>query len=253
MDRFFEELKKKRAEKNITQQEIADRLDISIKQYQNYEYKTIPPHEKLLKLNEIFDYDFSKIIYQEKVPREIDQANEEQPDYLTKRRNLKNGTVELLKQLPYDPIINTDIDIAASEPDIELYDDNNKSPEDYYYIPEFSGCRAFNVYSDSMEPKIPKGCKIFAKKVEDWQEVLELGQIYAIGLHDGRRFIKVIKKSKEKGKDYFLLHSENSEYDDWDLPKEKIRSIWLIDGWMNKATQSTYFVLSLDKNNKRKK
>lgn len=67
---FFETIKKLREASPYTQQQMANKLNISIKQYQNYESKTIPPHDKLHKLNEIFNYDLSKIIYQENVPRE---------------------------------------------------------------------------------------------------------------------------------------------------------------------------------------
>lgn len=143
----------------------------------------------------------------------------------------------------YQPIPVYDVDIAASN--LELYDDKSALPEDFYYIPEFSGCRAFNVYSDSMEPLIPKGSRIFARRIDDWQTVLEYGQVYAVGLMDGRRFIKYVKKAESK--EDFRLVSENDFYDDFDVPKNKVRSIWLIDGWMNKHTQSTFFVLKDNK------
>lgn len=145
--------------------------------------------------------------------------------------------------MKYEPIPSYDIDIAAANSENqEMFDDKSMRAEDYYFIPEFSGCRAFNVYSDSMEPKIQKGSKIFARRVEDWAEVLEPGQVYAVGLHDGRRFLKIINFNK-KNPNEFILVSANPAYGDFPVNKSKIRSIWLIDGWMNKSTQSTYFVL----------
>lgn len=68
MNKFFKKLKELREASPFTQQQIADKLGISIKQYQNYEVKTIPPHDKLMKLNQILQYDLSKLIYEEKVP-----------------------------------------------------------------------------------------------------------------------------------------------------------------------------------------
>lgn len=160
-------------------------------------------------------------------------ANEPPPTYQTKRFNLKINPL-------YEPIPVHDIDIPAGN--YEMSNDKNETAVDYYYIPEFSGTRAFNVYSDSMEPLISKGAKIFAKKIEEWNEYLELGQVYSVGMNDGRRFLKYIKKGSTV--DRFLLVSENNHYDDFEIPKNKIRSVWLIDGWMNKQTQSTFFVLN---------
>ena len=149
----------------------------------------------------------------------------------------------------YEPIPIYDIDIAAANSkDMDLYDDRPANVNDYYYIPEFSGCRAFNVYSDSMEPLISKGARIFAKKIDDWQLHLEYGQVYSIGMKGGRRYLKYIKKSSDK--EYFLLESANPHYESFEIPKKDIRSIWIIDGWMNKHTQSTFFVLKLDQNGK---
>lgn len=148
----------------------------------------------------------------------------------------------------FDPIPYHDIDIAAaSSKDLELYDDKNPLSQDHYYIPEFSGCRAFNCFSDSMDPLIKKGSKIFARKLDNWHEFIEFGQVYAVGMTDGRRFLKYIKKGHRK--DRFLLVSENKHYEDFEVPFHLIRSIWLIDGSMDKMTQSTFFVLKYPNNN----
>lgn len=141
-----------------------------------------------------------------------------------------------------------DVDIAAANgANMELHNDKGTVPEDYYYIPEFSGCRAFNCFSDSMEPVIMKGSKIFARKIDNWQDFIEYGQIYAVGMNDGRRFLKYIKKASKPDK--FLLVSENKHYDDFEVPMHLVRSVWLIDGSMDKRTQSTFFILKYDNPN----
>jgi phage repressor protein C with HTH and peptisase S24 domain len=94
-----------------------------------------------------------------------------------------------------------------------------------------------------MEPLIRKGARMFIKQIEDWQSVLEYGQIYVVGLNDGRRFLKYIKKSEEDPRKNFLLVSHNEGYEPFEVPKEKIKSIWMVDGWMNKHTQSTFHML----------
>ncbi|WP_445453140.1 S24 family peptidase [Flavobacterium sp. 25HG05S-40] len=129
-----------------------------------------------------------------------------------------------------------DIDFSAGN-DIVTMDNNGISKPDYYMdVPEFAGCTAFRAYSDSMERLIKSGSILFGTKVEEWNLHLEYGQIYGIICNDGRRYLKYIRRHLENHKDLFLLKSENNNYDDFDIPKRAIRSVWLIHGWLNKRT-----------------
>lgn len=128
-----------------------------------------------------------------------------------------------------------EIDFAAGNALTML--DNNKATPDYYMdVPEFAGCTAFRAYSDSMERLIKSGSILFGTKVEEWNVHLEFGQIYGIVCNDGRRYLKYIRKFKENPKEYFSLFSENSSYDDFEIPINAIRNIWLIHGWLNRRT-----------------
>jgi len=118
---------------------------------------------------------------------------------------------------------------------LETFDTETITPEYYMDIPQFSGCKAFRAYSDSMENLIKSGATLFGKKIDNWQEHLEYGQIYGIITTDGRRYLKYIRRAQNSN-EYFLLRSENQNYDDFDMPKKSIRSIWLIDGWINRRT-----------------
>lgn len=62
------ELKQRRLEKAYTQAEVANLLNITWRHYVNYENDHWPPHEQLLKLNTIFQYDFSIHIYGRRHP-----------------------------------------------------------------------------------------------------------------------------------------------------------------------------------------
>ena len=127
-----------------------------------------------------------------------------------------------------------DVDFAAG--DIEFYNGQSTIQAAYTMdIPEFSGCTAFRTYGDSMAKLIRSGDILFGTRIEDWQSHLEYGQIYGIICMDKRRYLKFIRKS-QKEETHFLLKSENENYDDFLLPKSKIKSIWLIHGWMNKRT-----------------
>lgn len=126
-----------------------------------------------------------------------------------------------------------DTDFVAG--DVDFYDDNSSiSPAYSMDIPEFSGCTAFRTYNNSMEKLIYSGDILFATKEEDWQDSLEYGQIYGIVTLTGRRFLKYIRKDDKKPETHFLLRSENPDYDDFHVAKEKIKSIWLIHGWLKK-------------------
>jgi len=128
-----------------------------------------------------------------------------------------------------------DIDFSAG-PGIATMDITQVQPDYYMDVPEFSGCTAFRAYSDSMEKLIKSGSILFGTKVDEWNVHLEYGQIYGIICNDGRRYLKYIRRHLENHKEWFLLKSENESYDDFDLPKKAIRSVWLIHGWLNKRT-----------------
>lgn len=129
-----------------------------------------------------------------------------------------------------------DVDFAAGG-DIAFYEDNNAVTPSYTMdIPEFGGCTAFRTYGDSMSPLVRSGSILFGTIVANWQSHLEYGQIYGIVCLDQRKYLKYIRKDPQNPQTHFLLRSENPEYDDFELPKEAIKSVWLIHGWINKRT-----------------
>lgn len=146
-------------------------------------------------------------------------------------KSKRNKVLGAYSQVPY-----YDVDFIAGNT-METVDSGAIQPSYYMNVPIFKDCAAFNCYSDSMQPVISKGCIIFCTYVKDWQDVLEYGQIYAISLHDNRRFLKYIMRHPEKTETHFMLRSENLHYDSFDVPKSKIKGVWLVHGWMNKNTQ----------------
>ena len=127
-----------------------------------------------------------------------------------------------------------DIDFAAG--DVEFYEDQHIITPAYQMdIPEFSGCTAFRTYNNSMEKIIHSGDILFGTNELQWRDGVEYGQVYGIVCKDRRKFLKYIRKSQDKEETHFLLRSENdAEYDDFSFPKDKIKSIWLIHGWLKK-------------------
>lgn len=128
-----------------------------------------------------------------------------------------------------------DIDIAAGI--YEMFDDtNNLTPAYYMDIPEYYGCKGFRVYSNSMAPLITPGSIIFCKEIQDWNDYIEYGEIYAIYAGEKVKTIKYIRRSKDETK--FILRSHNTvEYDDFEIPKKDIKSLWIVEGWQLKKKQ----------------
>lgn len=128
------------------------------------------------------------------------------------------------------PFYNSDFMAGTLE---TIHNDGSDHPDYFMDIPEFSGCTAFRAFGDSMEPIIKSSCILFGTKEEEWNVSLEYGQIYGITMLNGRRYLKYIRRADDH-KNMFLLKSENSSYDDFEVRKDKIKNIWLIQGWLDK-------------------
>jgi transcriptional regulator with XRE-family HTH domain len=63
MNALAKALREHRKEKGLTQTDVAVFLNITLRQYMNYEKNHWPPHEQLLKLNKLFNHNFEKYIY----------------------------------------------------------------------------------------------------------------------------------------------------------------------------------------------
>lgn len=96
---FFSELKRIRKLRKITQQEMAAKLGISDTQYQNYETKTIPPHENLLEINMILGVDLSRHIYQDKLGKNDNELLRELQE-LVKKFSSSDDDRKTIRNLP---------------------------------------------------------------------------------------------------------------------------------------------------------
>ena len=189
-----------RNEKNITQSQLAEELDISPSAIGMYEQGRRKPSYELLE--EICDY-FN-----------VDM------DYLMGRSDIKNRYQAGLKydwENKKEEKSNIDIDtINTDYIMIPLYESISagygaSNSEFIEMIPVFglkkNGTTYFavKVEGDSMEPKIPNGSTIIIKK----DIAIENGEIGAFCLND-ENFVKQKKLIKDK----LVLHSFNLAYDD---------------------------------------
>lgn len=86
-----------------------------------------------------------------------------------------------------------------------------------------------NVVGNSMRPIINHGDIIALKRVKDWNSFMLYGEMYAI-ITDDFRTIRVVTKSENN--DYVRLVPLNTDslYCEQDIPKDKIRSIYIVKG-----------------------
>lgn len=164
------------------------------------------------------------------------QASYSVPTIMPSGDILKVGGGKFPRKKPDGRILIPFYDIDFTAGDIELFDDFNELAPTYMLdIPEFYGCTAFRVFNNSMEKLIKSGATLFGTKVNEWQDHLEYGPMYGIVCTDKRKYLKYIRKAQGKEETHFLLRSENiEEYDDFYIPKSKIKSLWLIHGALNR-------------------
>ncbi|MFV0501746.1 MAG: helix-turn-helix transcriptional regulator [Bacteroidales bacterium] len=84
------------------------------------------------------------------------------------------------------------------------------------------------ISGDSMFPTYKPTTYVQIRKIENWKEYIEAGNIYVLVLNDGRRLIKEIRNSQIDKENYFLLHSHNPNYEQQEIPKKLIASIWIV-------------------------
>ncbi|MCS2917556.1 S24 family peptidase [Parabacteroides merdae] len=86
-----------------------------------------------------------------------------------------------------------------------------------------------------MEPVIYNGNRVVIREIFNWEDIF-YGQIYLI-LLDEYRMIKYIRRYEQDEKNYIILRSENSGYDDIKLHKSKIRKLFIVENILSVKTQ----------------
>lgn len=90
---------------------------------------------------------------------------------------------------------------------------------------------------NSMSPVIPPGAVLQIRRVDDWQDYFGYGNVFVLWLKDDRRITKLVKRYDPDPKNYIMCCSYNSDADDEELPKSKIREVWKVvnvlirEGW----------------------
>lgn len=82
------------------------------------------------------------------------------------------------------------------------------------------------VYGESMTPRYPNGSHILIRPLPRWREWLELGNAYVLELADWRRTIKIVRRGSTP--DSYRLECYNVDFDTTEIPKSLIEHIWQV-------------------------
>jgi len=117
-----------------------------------------------------------------------------------------------------------DIDATCGLSDTRTFADI--TVEGYVDIPPVSkGTVIIRAHGDSMNPTIQDNDYIAIRRLETWDYIM-FGHIYIIELPDYRA-VKRIRRGSDDG--HVILRSDNDNYDDVEIPKADIRSLWIVE------------------------
>lgn len=111
-----------------------------------------------------------------------------------------------------------------------LVNDQTRTPDYYIDFEPYNrnGVIWCNISGHSMEPEINNGDFIALRKIEDWQNYLTMGEIYAIVTTNGLRTVKRVRKGGTP--DSYTLVPSNKDYDEQEIEKRMIMTIFEVMG-----------------------
>lgn len=112
----------------------------------------------------------------------------------------------------------------------ELIPPNSENPEYLIKMPGYESATLWcNASGHSMEPEINNGDIIALQRIHDFS-FLPFGDVYGIITTNGLRTIKRLGKSSDPS--CYRLIPTNKDYDEQDIPKDKIRIVYRVLGAM---------------------
>lgn len=149
------------------------------------------------------------------------------------REWLLYGEGEMLKTADDESLVNYTDGVPYYDEDFVLGFNEigfpfSENPSFLVRMPRYQNATLWcNATGDSMEPEINNGDVVALQIVED-HSFLVYGDVYAIVTTNGLRTIKRLGKSDDKS--CYRLIPTNKDYDDQDIPKEKIMRVFRVLG-----------------------
>jgi phage repressor protein C with HTH and peptisase S24 domain len=138
--------------------------------------------------------------------------------------NTDNGQKPRINQIGQGrPVYN----IIATAGSPELFSDEPETVIGYIDMPAFNDVLGWiRVTGDSMYPKYRAGDYIAVKEQED-KDAIAYGHAFYVITKD-QKMLKYLRRHEKK--ECVILRSENSKFDDMDLPKRKILKLYRVKG-----------------------
>lgn len=228
---FSSNIKILRQKKNISQQEMADALQLSRTKVNSYERGVQPPYELLVKISDYFNLATDVLIRKDLASlngfelAKIMQGTE--VDIAGKRLRLLTVTVKEDQRENIEMI-----GIKAQAGYVQGYSD----PDFIKGLPKFSmpflaqtkSYRCFQIKGDSMPP-VAEGSWVTASYVQDWNHIKNGDNYIIVTLNDGIVFKRVYNNIATNRT--LTLVSTNSFYAPYDIKIDEVVEVWKFETW----------------------
>lgn len=220
---FKERLKKAIEDKGVTPYAIGRDTTVSKVSVRNYLKGTKPSLDNISILSKYLDVDFGWLLTGKSGSLGNPSA-EESKERQEKTISISHSSISESKRRG-TPIYDIDATCGPSGRDIEFADERIVGSID---APEInSSSKIIFATGDSMLPLIASGDRIVIRKIESW-DYFNYGQVYLI-ITAEYRLIKRVRRHPKDNENLILLRSENSEFDDIDLPRKEIIHLFVVE------------------------
>lgn len=230
--RFPENLRFLRTYRGMSQQELADHLDISRSKLNSYERGVQPPFQKLMHIADFFNTAIDALIRYD-----LSKLSEYQLSQMQKGFDIDvTGQKLRLLTISVDRDENEHIEMVPAKAQAG-YTTGYADPEFILSLPRFNlpflakgkTYRCFQIKGESMLP-IREGSWITASYVQNWQDIKDGKSCIIVTQDEGIVFKVVYNRIKESQK--LLLVSTNPVFNPYELSIKQIVEIWEMENFI---------------------
>ncbi len=229
MSTLSENIKWLRKKKQITQTELAVLLELNRPIIGSYEEgRAEPKTEVLKKMAHCFNVSVDELL---SANLTTEETNDQE---FSSGKNLRVLSVVVNEQSGEERIPLIPVKAAAGYlqgyGDPEFIEQLNTFKLPFQEMKPGKTYRMFQIKGDSMLP-VPDGAYIISSYVQDWNNV-KSGQCYvAITENNGIVYKRLVNKIKESQS--FVMASDNSLYEPYQVPVQEIKEIWQAHGFVS--------------------
>lgn len=228
---FSSNVKLLRSEKGLSQQELADTLELSRSKLNSYERGVQPPFETQIRIADYFNVTLDGL-----VRHDLHKLSKYKLSQLLKGSEADiSGRKLRLLTVSVDAQDNENIEIVPMKAQAG-YAGSHADPEYIASLPRFQlpflgknkTYRCFQIKGDSMPP-IDEGSWVTASYLQDWNDLKD-GEAYIVVTRDeGILFKRVYSQLEEE--QAITLVSTNSMYAPFQVEVKDILEIWKFETW----------------------